>query len=183
MPQAPSTQTLTHGTLRHLGIDGKTASQRCCTDLHIHAVSYVMRLLKTKWAQEHNARNRGMADMHGMHDTCHAACLGACVLRWGLPLSSALLLPSERSCADLSGMCLTGTVPQLHMRCWPVHRQVVRLGSRLGSCPWRLCVQVVSLLPVHLFLARSDASLNGGNYGNECLARFSYHKAIHIGMI
>jgi hypothetical protein len=83
----------------------------------------------------------------------------------GLPLSSALLLPSERSCADLSGMCLTGTVPQLHMRCWPVHRQVVRLGSRLGSCPWRLCVQVASLLPVHLFLARSDASLNGGNYG------------------
>ncbi len=84
----------------------------------------------------------------------------------GLPLSSALLLPSERSCADLSGMCLTVTVPQLHMRCWPVHRQVVRLGSRLGSCPWRLCVQVASLLPVHLFLARSDASLNGGNYGN-----------------
>ncbi len=25
----------THSTLRHLGIDGKTASQRCCADLHI----------------------------------------------------------------------------------------------------------------------------------------------------
>jgi hypothetical protein len=42
------------------GIDGKTASQRCCADLHIHAVSYVMRLLKTKWAQEHSARKRGI---------------------------------------------------------------------------------------------------------------------------
>ena len=52
--------TDTHSTLRHLGIDGKTASQRCCADLHIHAVSYVMRLLKTKWAQEHSARKRGI---------------------------------------------------------------------------------------------------------------------------
>ncbi len=52
--------TDTHSTLRHLGIDGKTASQRCCADVHIHAVSYVMRLLKTKWAQEHSARKRGI---------------------------------------------------------------------------------------------------------------------------
>ncbi len=51
--------TDTHSTLRHLGIDGKTASQRCCADLHIHAVSYDMRLLKTKWAQEHSARHSG----------------------------------------------------------------------------------------------------------------------------
>jgi hypothetical protein len=52
--------TDTHSTLRQLGIDSKTASQRCCTDLHIHAVNYVMRLLKTKWAQEHSARKRGI---------------------------------------------------------------------------------------------------------------------------
>jgi hypothetical protein len=53
----------THATLMQLGIDNKTASQRCCTDLHIHAVhaiNYVMRLLKTKWAQEHSARKRGI---------------------------------------------------------------------------------------------------------------------------
>ena len=52
--------TDTHSMLRHLGIDGKTASQWCCADLHIHAVSYVMRLLRTKWAQEHSARKRGI---------------------------------------------------------------------------------------------------------------------------
>jgi hypothetical protein len=50
--------TDTHSTLRHLGIDGKTAThQRCCADLHTNAV---MRLLKTKWAQEHSARKRGI---------------------------------------------------------------------------------------------------------------------------
>ena len=61
--------TDTHSTLRHLGIDGKTASQRCCAYMHIqcvsymyviHAVSYVMRLLKTKWAHEHSARKRSI---------------------------------------------------------------------------------------------------------------------------
>ena len=31
--------TDTHSTLRHLGIDGKTASQRCCADLHIRMIS------------------------------------------------------------------------------------------------------------------------------------------------
>jgi ribonuclease HI len=50
----------THATLKHLGIDGKTAAQRCCADLHRHAVTYVMRLLKTKWAQEHGAQRRGI---------------------------------------------------------------------------------------------------------------------------
>jgi hypothetical protein len=54
------TDTHTSSTLRHLGMDCKTASQRCCADLHIHAVSYVMRLLKTKWAQDHSARKRGI---------------------------------------------------------------------------------------------------------------------------
>jgi hypothetical protein len=28
--------------------------------VHIHVVSYVMRLLKTKWVQEHSARKRGI---------------------------------------------------------------------------------------------------------------------------
>jgi ribonuclease HI len=50
----------THNTLMHLGIDSKSAGQRCCTELHTHAVNYVMRLLKTKWAQEHSVQKRGI---------------------------------------------------------------------------------------------------------------------------
>jgi ribonuclease HI len=49
-----------HETLMHLGIDSKAACKRCCADLHAHAVTYVMRLLKTKWAQEHGAQKRGV---------------------------------------------------------------------------------------------------------------------------
>ena len=49
-----------HDTLMHLGIDSKSAGQRCCTELHTHAVNYVMRLLKTKWAQEHSVQKRGI---------------------------------------------------------------------------------------------------------------------------
>jgi hypothetical protein len=49
-----------HATLKSLGIDNKLAAHRCCADLHKHAVAYVMRLLKTKWAQEHAKQKRGV---------------------------------------------------------------------------------------------------------------------------
>ena len=49
-----------HGTLRQLGLDSNAAIKRCCNELHKHAVTYVGKLLKTKWAQEHAARKRGM---------------------------------------------------------------------------------------------------------------------------
>jgi hypothetical protein len=49
-----------HATLKSLGIDNKPEAHRCCADLHKHAVTYVMRLLKTKWAQEHARQKRGV---------------------------------------------------------------------------------------------------------------------------
>ncbi len=50
----------THGTLKALGQDGKAAVRRCCADLHKHAVTYVMTILKTKWAQENATRKHGI---------------------------------------------------------------------------------------------------------------------------
>ena len=49
----------THSTLTALGLDSKAAVKRCCADLHKHAVRYVMKLLKTKWAQEYANNKHG----------------------------------------------------------------------------------------------------------------------------
>ena len=49
-----------HATLKSLGIDNKPEAHRCCIGLHKHAVTHVMRLMKTKWAQEHAKQKRGV---------------------------------------------------------------------------------------------------------------------------
>ena len=50
----------TQNTLATLGVDTKAARRQCCTALHRHAVAYIRKILKTKWAQEHAIQQRGM---------------------------------------------------------------------------------------------------------------------------
>ena len=42
-----------HSTLNCLGLDSKRERSQCCTALHKHAISSVMTIMKTKWAQEY----------------------------------------------------------------------------------------------------------------------------------
>ncbi len=37
----------------------KQEAQRCATKLHVHAVSYVQRIMSTKWSQERASRLEG----------------------------------------------------------------------------------------------------------------------------
>jgi hypothetical protein len=41
-----------HDTLGSLGLDSKRSRWQCCAELHKHAVTNVMTIMKTKWAQE-----------------------------------------------------------------------------------------------------------------------------------
>ena len=47
-----------HTTLATLGVDTKTARRQCCTALHRHAVTYIKKILTTKWAQEQATQRR-----------------------------------------------------------------------------------------------------------------------------